>query len=153
MRVATTIYLDVCCCNRPFDSQIETRVRLETEAKLCLQEMAKEGRVGLAWSYVLDYENGLSPLPGRRDAIAVWRDIAPLCVEPGAAVADQASLLVTTYGLKGFDALHVACAVTAGAELFMTTDDFILKKLKSFSLLKTVTPIEALSILEQWYES
>ena len=81
----TIIYLDVCCYNRPFDSQIQTRVRLETEAKLCLQEMAKDGRVGLAWSYVLDYENGLSPLPSRRDAIAVWRDIAPMCVEPGAA--------------------------------------------------------------------
>jgi len=83
----------------------------------------------------------------------MWRDIAPLCVEPGVAVAEQASLLATTYGLKSCDALHVACAVAAGAGLFVTTDDFVLKRLKSFSLLKTVTPIEALSILEQWYES
>ena len=32
------IYLDNCCFNRPFDDQGQTRVRLETEAKLCIQE-------------------------------------------------------------------------------------------------------------------
>jgi len=67
--------------------------------------------------------------------------------------ADHANLLATTYGIKSFDALHVACAVAAGAELFVTTDDFVLRKMKPFTLLKTVTPIEALSILEQWYET
>ncbi len=25
------IYLDVCCLNRPFDNQIQERIRLETE--------------------------------------------------------------------------------------------------------------------------
>ena len=32
------LYLDLCCFNRPFDDQSQTRVRLETEAKLALQE-------------------------------------------------------------------------------------------------------------------
>ena len=149
----TTIYLDVCCYNRPFDSQVQTRVRLETEAKLSLQEMAKAGALKLAWSYILEYENNLSPLPSRREAIAAWRNIASLCVEPDAGIVAQANSLSVTYALKSFDALHVACAVAAGADLFVTTDDFVLKKLKTFSLLKTVTPIEALSILEQWYET
>ncbi|MFN0197095.1 MAG: PIN domain protein, partial [Planctomycetaceae bacterium] len=32
------IYLDNCCFNRPFDDQRQIRVRLETEAKLCIQQ-------------------------------------------------------------------------------------------------------------------
>ncbi len=31
-------------------------------------------------------------------------------------------------GLKKFDALHIACAIHAGADYFLTTDNGILKK-------------------------
>jgi predicted nucleic acid-binding protein len=59
--------------------------------------------------------------------------------------------LEQTYRLKSFDALHVACALAAGAHLFVTTDDFILKKLKLDTAIRVVNPVEALSILENWY--
>ncbi len=32
------LYLDLCAFNRPFDSQKQVRIRIETEAKLCIQE-------------------------------------------------------------------------------------------------------------------
>ena len=32
------IYLDLCCFNRPFDDQTKARIKLETEAKLVIQE-------------------------------------------------------------------------------------------------------------------
>ncbi|WP_418648223.1 hypothetical protein ACNQFN_05640 [Thauera butanivorans] len=41
------IYLDVCCSNRPFDDQSQTRIRLETEAKLVLQVEAGESIIEL----------------------------------------------------------------------------------------------------------
>jgi hypothetical protein len=31
---ALKIYLDNCCYNRPFDNQLQMKIRLETEAKL-----------------------------------------------------------------------------------------------------------------------
>ena len=43
-------YLDNCCFNRPFDNQEQTRIRLEAEAKLRIQEEIREGRIELAWS-------------------------------------------------------------------------------------------------------
>jgi len=55
------IYLDNCCFNRPFDSQSQVRVRLETEAKLRIQERVVSGELELAWSYILDYENAANP--------------------------------------------------------------------------------------------
>ena len=55
------IYLDNCCFNRPFDDQGQIRVRLETEAKLCIQENIRGGALELAWSYIIDSENGSEP--------------------------------------------------------------------------------------------
>ena len=147
------IYLDLCCFNRPFDDQRQTRVRLESEAKLHLQQLAKDGQIVLAWSYIIEYENSFNPVPSRREAIAGWKALAGLSIAPSQSIADQAKSIETSHGLKSFGALHVACAISASARLFVTTDDAILKKLKLFTPIEVVTPINALSILERWYEN
>ena len=55
------IYLDNCCFNRPFDNQKQIRIRIETEAKLFIQEEILPGKFLLAWTYILDYENASKP--------------------------------------------------------------------------------------------
>ena len=55
------IYLDNCSFNRPFDNQSLLTIRLETEAKLDIQEKIKSGYFSLGWSYILDYENNANP--------------------------------------------------------------------------------------------
>lgn len=42
------VYLDNCCYNRPFDSQTQLRVRLETEAKLAIQALMRAGALEYA---------------------------------------------------------------------------------------------------------
>jgi hypothetical protein len=37
------IYLDICCFNRPFDDQTQLLVRLQTEAKLAVQDAIRTG--------------------------------------------------------------------------------------------------------------
>lgn len=39
------IYLDNCCCNRPCDEQTQLGIRLETEAKLRIQQLMQTGVV------------------------------------------------------------------------------------------------------------
>ena len=60
------VYLDNCCLNRPFDDQTQLRIRLESEAKLKVQEEIRAGKLQLAWSYILDYENRKNPLQESR---------------------------------------------------------------------------------------
>lgn len=146
-----TIYLDLCCYNRPFDEQRQTRVHMETQAKLEVQELAKQGLVRLVWSYVLDYENSLNPVASRRQSIELWRDIAHLQTLGDDSVLESARKIEQAYSLKSFDALHVACAITSNAHLFITTDDFILRKMKLDTSIRVVNPVEALAILENWY--
>ena len=145
------IYLDICCFNRPFDDQSQTRIRFETEAKLELQERVRQKKVGLVWSYVLDFENKQNPFSERAASILLWRNLAEVRVGQTASVLDQGRSLMQL-GIKPFDALHVACAMIAGADLFITTDDALLRKLRGYRDLSALPPGDALARLEHWYE-
>ena len=48
-------------------------------------------------------------------------------------------------GVKSKDALHVACAVDAKCDYFLTTDDRILKKLKNFEDIAVINPLSFIS--------
>ena len=56
-------------------------------------------------------------------------------------------------GIKPFDALHVACAIAARSDLFVTTDDALLRKLRAFQKVAVLSPGEALAKVEVWYEN
>jgi predicted nucleic acid-binding protein len=121
------IYLDNCCFNRPFDDQSFLVVRLETEAKLYIQELVREGKLELLWSFVLDYENSASPFGEARNRIAAWKRIAVADCGLSESIADKAGELMKL-GLRQMDASHIACAIHLGADYFLTTDKRILNK-------------------------
>lgn len=133
------VYLDNCCFNRPFDDQRQMRVRLETEAKLCIQDRIRESTLELAWSYILDFENSANPLEERRTTIETWRQCAIIDVEETPEVLQEAQALVEL-GLKAKDALHIACAVAAECACFVTTDDDILKHERDVRGIRVLDP-------------
>lgn len=134
------IYLDNCCFNRPFDDQSQLRVRLEAEAKLKIQEGVLEGRWHLVWSYVLDYENSKNPFQERREQISAWKAYAEVDLVEDSAILGFARQF-TQRGIKAMDALHIACAVQAGAGHFLTTDDILLKSSPRIHEIQVVDPI------------
>ncbi len=87
------IYLDNCCFNRPFDDQSQLRIKLETEAKLKIQEEVRSGNLKLSWSYILDYENSKNPYKDRREQIIGWKKYAVTDVQENAAVLKMANIL------------------------------------------------------------
>jgi len=135
------VYLDNCCFNRPFDDQTQTRVRLETEAKLDIQQRIKDQKIELAWSYMLDYENVANPFEEQREAIARWKNAAVADVEETAVVLQQAREIVDR-GVRANDALHVACAMAAGCDFFLTTDDLVVKRLRGFGGIVVMGPTQ-----------
>jgi len=141
------IYLDNCTFNRPFDDQGPIRIRLESEAKLYIQERIRNGSLELTWSYIMDFENLQNPFEERRDAIIKWRRFAELDIEENEFIIDKAHNL-TDLGLKAKDALHVACAIYGKAEYFLTTDDTILSKLSDYKEINVINPLEFLKVLE-----
>lgn len=123
------VYLDNCMFNRPFDNQSNIRVRLETEAKLHIQGLIRDGQLSLVWSYVLTYENEQNPIVERRYAISKWHALAKKQINSNTKIRQYSEKLLAQ-GIKLKDAYHVACAVEAEAQYFLSTDDKLLKKMK-----------------------
>jgi predicted nucleic acid-binding protein len=115
------IYLDNCCYNRPYDDQIQPKVVIETLAKLYIQELVINQQIELVWSYVLKYENSRNIGEAKRAAIAQWETLSVEFIgksEPLVALAHE----VMETGIKAFDALHIACAITAHCDYLITVD-------------------------------
>jgi len=134
------IYLDVCSFNRPFDDQSQIRIRLETEAKLRIQEEVRSANIQLVWSYILDYENSKNPYQERKVRIADWKAHATLDVQENAKLLEIANAL-RKEGISKIDCLHIACAIVAECEYFITTDDRILRCSDRVDTIKIVDPI------------
>lgn len=133
------VYLDNCCFNRPFDDQASLVIQLETEAKLYVQELIRQGELELIWSFILDYENGANPFEEVRNRVAEWKKLA--CIDCGLSdeIAAKAGELMKI-GLRQMDASHIACAIHLGADYFLTTDKKILNK--PITDIKVMNPID-----------
>lgn len=141
------IYLDNCSFNRPFDDQHQIRIRIEAEAKLYIQSLIEQGKLDLVWSYILEYENSANPYEFRQIVIQKWKDKSKVQISANKRIVKLAEEL-TNYDLKAKDALHVACAIEAECEYFITTDDKILNKNNKIKSIEIVSPIDMLDILE-----
>ena len=120
------IYLDVCCLNRPFDDQSQTRIRLEAEAIVLI--MAKFQTDEWQWlgSDAVSHEVNQTPNPERRNRIQVLASAVHQIVPLTQAEISRAKTL-QTFGFKQWDALHLACAESGLADIFLTTDDKLLQ--------------------------
>lgn len=133
--------------NRPFDNQNDFKILLESEAKLKIQEHIRFGLYELVWSYILDYENSKNPFRERREQIGKWKKYANVDIEADDSLIELAKTF-NQFGLKNFDALHIACAITAKADYFLTTDKGILKKSPMVGDIQIKNPIDF--IREVW---
>ena len=134
------IYLDNCCFNRPYDDQSQLRIQLETEAKLRIQENIRSNLYTLIWSYILDYENNKNLFRERKEQIEQWRKYSKIDIEEDVELLNLASQ-IRRHGIQKMDSLHIACAIKAKAEYFLSTDDGILKKSMLVKNVRIVDPI------------
>jgi len=122
-----TIYLDVCCLNRPFDDSTQDRIRLESEAVLTILSHGQTGKWILIKSEVVDLEISKIPDGDRRQKVASLSSISLSSVIVDENTEKRAAEL-KELGFKPIDAFHIACAEKGRADVFLTTDDELLRK-------------------------
>jgi predicted nucleic acid-binding protein len=120
-------------------------IQLETEAKLFVQQAILLNKFELVWSYILDYENTANPYFNRKHAIAKWRKVAKIDVDASDSVL-KCGKEIMQKGIKKKDALHLACAIEAKCDYFLTTDKKLLRT--TFDEIIVVNPIDFIKILE-----
>ncbi|NCJ06281.1 PIN domain-containing protein [Synechococcales cyanobacterium C] len=121
------IYLDVCCLNRPFDDQTQERIRLEAEAVLLILRKCQTKSWKLVISSALDAEIRLTPNPSRLRQVQDLLSIAIIKVQTS-NVLEQRIADLTQLGFTFYDAAHIASAERSHADIFLTTDDRLLRK-------------------------
>lgn len=143
------IYLDNCCFNRPYDNQQYEIIRLETEAKIFVQNWIKDRKIDLVWSFILNFENSANPYKERRESIIEWRSISVVNIKATEKIRNCANELQNLFGIKAKDSLHVACAIEGRCEYFLTTDKNLMKKAKRLNEIKAINPLEFIIVLEE----
>ncbi|MCL2841367.1 MAG: hypothetical protein FWE05_11410 [Defluviitaleaceae bacterium] len=141
------LYLDNCCFNRPYDDQQQTRIHLESLAKLHVQQSIAKNEYDFVWSFVLEYENSKNPFQLRRETI---RKFSYRCVqyvdESSAEIIKTIAKPIVETGVKDKDSLHVACAIFSSCDYVLTTDDRLLKYVSE--KIKIINPLQFVSEME-----
>lgn len=136
--------MDICCLKRPFDEQSQPRVHLESEAVLALLKAPSE-QVKFIRSAAHDLENDQNRLPLRAERVRQWLATLPLLDLPDDMLVRRTAELIGL-GFKNFDALHLASAELAQADVFATCDDRLLAAARRHASLLRVRVINPLDL-------
>jgi predicted nucleic acid-binding protein len=126
------VYLDTCVWCRPFDEVRDERIFDEAMAFVRIVGKAERDEITVLGSDVLLFEVSLiSPAEKRKavgELIARVAEITHL-TERSKKKAEE----IMECGMNAMDALHIAVAVENGANMFITTDEDILKRRECLS--------------------
>jgi len=121
-----SVYLDVCCLNRPFDDQSQERIHLEAIAvDSILRRIELNEWVSVSSEAVQDEIDG-NPSLSRRTRVQENANLAKRFVVVEIEQLTRAAEL-RSLGFGPFDALHIACAEHAEVDVLLTTDDRMLR--------------------------
>ena len=144
------IYLDVSCLNRPFDDQKQTRIRLEAEAVSLVMERMDLGIWEQVSSQMATLEVEAIGDPDRKECVQTLLEDVEICVRLTDREFSRAAIL-EKLGFKAADALHVAAAETAVADVLLSCDDRLCRLAKRYRrqlLVQVLNPLVWLQELE-----
>ena len=123
------VYLDNCAYNRPYDDQSQAKIELETQAKLHIQNLIKNGELELVSSYMLFFENSRNQSVTKSKAIKqfIVNNTSVYIDETRSIDVEKLAKTIQSSGVKSADAIHTACAILAKCDYLLTTDDRLLK--------------------------
>jgi predicted nucleic acid-binding protein len=124
------VYLDVCCLNRPFDDQSQARIRVEAEAVKAVAQRVDAGTDQWISSQAVEWEVRRTADPDRLSRLQSLLSEADETLELSGEILARAARL-QRIGLGALDASHISFAVAGRCDVFLTTDDRLLRKAQS----------------------
>lgn len=116
------IYLDNCSLQRPLDDQGQLRIERESKEIVEMLALCESGSLTLVSSEILHIEISKISDSERREASLEILRVAGETIAVNSEIKARAREL-GKYGIKTFDALHLASAEAAEADYFCTADD------------------------------
>ena len=125
------IYLDTCCLSRLFDPPTQDRVRQEAEAIGQILTFCFKGNWYWISSAILSDEIEQTPDLIKRSRIKDLLPQADQIISLGTDVRTRGKNL-ESLRLQEIDAFHIACAEIGNVDIFLTTDDKLLRRAERF---------------------
>ena len=142
------IYLDTCCYNRQFDEKFFENDLIESRSVIQIQREIVQKAIELVTSFMLHYENYSKKISEQRDKVDMFiKTYRTIYI--GVDSIEELKVFVEKFvasGIKQKDAYHIACAIFAGCDYFLTFD----KKLLKFTCeeIKILSPVEFMEVYE-----
>ncbi len=143
MRKSYIIYADVCCLNRPLDDPQQSRIKLEAEAMIFILEKCQQQEWILANSDAIKFEILKNTNPIKKEQLENIISTTTCYFDSNETIENLAETLIKL-GFKLYDALHIAFAQYYQTDVFLTTDDRLLKKAKNYPdliIIKVENPV------------
>jgi len=135
------IYMDVCCLSRPFDNLTQDRIYLEAEAVLSIVSRCERGDWILLSSGAIDFEIAQITDLEVQEQINTLYASASEHKSATQEIIDRARAFQDS-NIKYFDSLHMAIAEGANADIFLTTDDRLIKRsLNTDAKIRVANPV------------
>ena len=146
-----SVYLDVCCLNRPHDDQSQERVRLETVAVETIIERVEIGAYVGVGSEAVRLETERISDAERKTHVQAQANLFTQTVKIQQEQVVRGRRL-EELGFKTLDALHIACAEQGQAGMLLTTDDRFMRlasRVQTELFVKVANPVNWLSEVDQ----
>lgn len=125
------LYFDCCCYNRPFDDQSQDRIHDESEAILSIMKRCRtNGEDIVLGSTVLNMEFDKISDKAKKDNVLRLANIINEIITYSPEILQRAMELEKLATIRKMDSLHIASAENGHADVFLSTDDKLLKACK-----------------------
>ena len=137
------IYFDTCCYNRPYDDQMQSKVRMESEAVKNIVKLAQWYGYTIFGSKTLEIEIGrISDLRKYNDVLGFYRRTVTDRAYLKKNVFEQIAPMALQAGIRGLDVFHLCFSVSAEADYLVTADDGFLKVASRMNLpIEVINPV------------
>jgi len=140
------LYLDCCCYNRPFDDLSQDRIHDESEAILSLLRRSRKDGTILLGSTVLRMEIDEIRDEGKKSKVESLYRAAREIVDFDDGIQRRAEEIQGQSSIHSMDSLHLASAEAGHADVFLTTDDKLLRACRDVELsVRVMNPVAYLA--------
>ena len=137
------LYIDNCCYNLPFDDKSQSRIHSEALAVLDILLRSKVNKDIIIGSKILSMEiDNIKNESLKSEVRTLYNQAIDEKIDLNAEVIEHAKELMQKANIKQMDALHLACALSGNADIFLTVDDRLIKACDKLVLkMRVMNPI------------
>lgn len=140
------LYFDCCCYNRPFDDLSQNRIHDESDAILSLLNRSQTSNNIILGSSVLKMEIDKINDPGKKFKVNALYQATSYFISYTSDIRKRAEELQRLAIIHQMDSLHIASAEAGNANIFLTTDDKLIKACRNIDLnVRVMNPVSYLA--------